>query len=138
MKTIGIALLQGLIYYVFMYSLMYSFSFSFPDGNASAIGIIGGADGPTAIFWASPIAWASSILFQVIAVFVLCMLCNYIATMKKRGKKLYGWFVGISLILIAFHAFLLIRSTPFGLATVLFVWVLLLSGYLLNKAPTKG
>lgn len=69
----------------FLYSLRGQLNIS-AGNDAAAIGIIGGADGPTAIFvttkyaWGSPYVWAGVCAFLAAAGFITLMV------LKKRAK----------------------------------------------------
>ena len=71
-----------------LFSFILSFVFAIGlvgcNNNADSIGIIGGADGPTAVFASSDINWLE--IFGVIsiiavAVFVILIICH-----KKKNK----------------------------------------------------
>ncbi len=85
----GIVLVILLVILLFVLGFRYllgvlvSFFFQY-DGSAASVGIIGGADGPTAIFLAGKVSYTPSLL---VIVTVLVLVVNIIHFVRKRHKK---------------------------------------------------
>lgn len=69
------------------YSLGFLSAFLFSKNEDSSIGIIGGADGPTAIFIGSRIALSPLIAIIGTAVGVAVIVISVIAIRKNKSKK---------------------------------------------------
>ena len=69
---------------IFVSSLMFALCLGGCNNKAASIGIIGGADGPTAIFVTSKINWPS--VYGLIGVIIVTILVALIIYLKKKKK----------------------------------------------------
>ena len=67
---------------IFVFSLIFASYLSGCNNEAASIGIIGGADGPTAIFVTSKINWLS--VYGLIGVVIVTILVALIIYLKKK------------------------------------------------------
>lgn len=87
-KILGIALFQTLIYSVLVYLSIRYFAQNMGQGNAAAIGIIGGADGPTAIFSASKFDLSKFFHFSVTGMLIAFIIANVSALLNKKSLSI--------------------------------------------------
>ena len=67
---------------IFVFSLIFASCLGGCNNEAASIGIIGGADGPTAIFVTSNINWLS--VYGLIGVVLVTILAALIIYLKKK------------------------------------------------------
>lgn len=77
---------QAVMKALLIHSMREQLNISVEKGSAAAIGIIGGADGPTAVFvttkfvWGHPYVWAGASAFLAVVGFITLLV------LKKRAK----------------------------------------------------
>lgn len=133
-KYSALAISQCFIYLLFIYFCISGFSLSFDTGKsegASAIGVIGGADGPTAIFVASSFSWSSSALFQALLIGIVSFTLNLSVSIKSSRRK-YKLLLIVSVFLFIFYEIIIFSTTTFGVALTIFTLMLFISGYLIS------
>ena len=69
---------------IFVFTIISSLCLGGCNNDAASIGIIGGADGPTAIFVASTINWPGA--FGWIGVIIAAVLAAVMIHLKKKKK----------------------------------------------------
>ena len=69
---------------IFVFSLFFALYLGGCNNEDASIGIIGGADGPTAIFVTSNIHWPS--VYGLIGVIIVTILVALIIYLKKKKK----------------------------------------------------
>lgn len=69
---------------IFVFLLIFPLCLGGCNNDAASIGIIGGADGPTAIFLTSKINWQS--IYGLIGVIILTILVVFIMYLNKKKK----------------------------------------------------
>ena len=69
---------------IFVLSLIFALCLGGCNNEAASIGIIGGADGPTAIFVTSKIHWPS--VYGLIGVIIVTILVALIIYLNKKKK----------------------------------------------------
>lgn len=70
---------------VFVFSVAFALCLGGCTKEATSIGVIGGADGPTAIFLTSNVSWLSVCVF--IGILVVAVLLALIIYRKNKKKK---------------------------------------------------
>ena len=66
----------------FVFTLIFSLCLGGCNNESTSIGIIGGADGPTALFVAPQINWPS--IFGLIGVIIVIMIALFVYLNKKK------------------------------------------------------
>lgn len=69
---------------IFVFTLLFAFCLGGCSNEAASVGIIGGADGPTAIFVTSNIHWPS--VYGLIGVIIVTILVALIIYLRKKKK----------------------------------------------------
>jgi len=87
-KVLALALFQTLIYSVLVYFSIRYFAQSMGTDGAASIGIIGGADGPTAIFVASKFDLSKFFHFSVTGMFVAFLIANVSALLSRKALSI--------------------------------------------------
>lgn len=83
-KILGLALLQTLIYVFLIYASIRYHAQNLGSDSTAAIGIIGGADGPTAIFVASKFNLNSYFHFSVAGMLIAFIIANVSSLLSNR------------------------------------------------------
>lgn len=83
-KILGLSLLQTLIYVSLIYVSIRYHAHNLGSDSAAAIGIIGGADGPTAVFVASKFDLSSFFHFSVAGMLIAFIIANVSSLLSNR------------------------------------------------------
>ena len=133
LKIAGISIIQTvLIYIVNRLILHYSLSQLIPDA-ASSIGIIGGADGPTAIFTASSKNYSHWMPEFGFSVFILLNVANLAAQIKDRTLSRVIFSFCCFLTLFDWSQSMIFHTIGAYIIIILSTLIIMFSGYLLSR-----
>ena len=131
-KILALSIFQTLLFTLSGY-LLIRFSLNQTYGNAASIGIIGGADGPTAIFVASKLDIGIFLKYSYISMFMLFLVANLSALVKNNV---------ISVILTLFCFLFAVAGIYFALSDIVsWGWIVMVfiaailmgSGYFISR-----
>jgi len=136
LKISGISVLQTLLFFLISWKAIHlSIQGLIPDGeSAAAIGIIGGADGPTAIFVSTKVQEQSLYFILLMSVLLISFISNLSSQIKQ--KTLSALIFSLCCLITA-----IIAATFIGvyvhigitLIVILLIFLLMFAGYLISR-----
>lgn len=131
LKLFGIAVLQSVLMYLINTFAFLQYINSLADDSSAAIGIIGGADGPTAIFTASRFSGGYSNMVMELTYIILFLF--FIANLASQVKdKVLSVMILVSCCLLTVSD-LFIYFTFGTVLVVLINLALIVGGYFLSR-----
>lgn len=135
LKVLGISIVQSLFFVMLSYIIIRTFvliSDIMPNDGAAAIGIIGGADGPTAIFFSSKAFSGDPFLLNFFVSLAIILICNLSAFVQSN--VISRSILLLCNILFLLYCYLFLNySTTILLSVMLVSIIVLVTGYILVR-----
>lgn len=131
-KILAISILQTLLFTLSGY-LFLRLSLTHAYENAGAIGIIGGADGPTAIFTAFKFDISVFFQYSYVSMFILFLIANLSALIKNKIISVILAAICFLLAVAGIYFLLSINGQWLWIVMILIAAALMTGGYILSR-----
>lgn len=137
LKITGISLVQSFLF-TLLTCVVITNLFPYPDmvaEKAAAIGIIGGADGPTAVFLSSKSFSGNILTLTFIVIWILASICN-LSALVPRTILSWAIFILCNLLMIGYCFLFLHYGTLILVLTILIGIPILTMGYMVVRGAS--
>lgn len=136
LKISGISVLQTLLLFLISWKAIYlSVQGLITDGeSAAAIGIIGGADGPTAIFVSTKVQEKSLCFILLMSVLLISLISNLSSQIKHKTLSVLIFSLCCLIMVIIVGTFIGIYiHIGITLIVILLIFLLMFAGYFISR-----